>query len=115
MHCASAGILLDSGSDEQVCPEDCCNEGELSSEGLGSIRLRGVQGKQIKQLGKPCEGCRYMGDDGFCVKSDSEFVVTLGLREPVLNAGKLVKSCGVIHLDAEGAECNSDLVKCPWS
>lgn len=79
-------LLLDSVSDEQVCPEDWCDEVDLAFNGLGSLTLRDVQGREIKQPGKRRVSCRYVGVGGEWVKTESEFVVTQGVREPVHSA-----------------------------
>lgn len=44
--------------------------------------------------------CRCIGYDRPRIKTESDFKLALGVREPVLSAGK-VKSGGVIHLAAD--------------
>ena len=94
-------VLLDSGSDEHVCPVAWREDLDLKFDDPGrNTVLRDVQGNVIRQLGSR----RIMMDmpaasgDG-TVRAGAEFRVA-DVREPLLSAGKVVRNGGVIHLDA---------------
>lgn len=66
-------MLLDSGSDEHVFPEDWSSETDVSVEGLENARLRDLQGHAIKQMVKRKLCCSHVCCDAHAVETESHF------------------------------------------
>jgi len=105
-------ILLDSGSDEHMCPRSWHTEADLVVNPRAGI-LRDVQGRAIREEGQRWVTMAFQGDTGLSgaagsasesdeVRASSCFTVG-GVSGPLLSAGKIVKSGGEIHLTPAGS------------
>ena len=98
-------ILLDSGSDEHMCPQGWHPDADLmekSSQG----RLRDVQGNPIEEQGRRMISMDFEGwsDQGDTTGVRTSSCFTVGpVREPLLSAGKIVQAGGTIHYEMSGS------------
>jgi len=100
----AGSILLDSGSDEHMCPSWWHKGADTVQTVQGLGPLRDVQGNIIEEKGRRWITSTYQGwnadtwEPVSTVKSTSCY--TIGeVRKPLLSAGKIVEAGGVIHLE----------------
>ena len=92
-------VVVDSGSDEHMCPTDWHPEAELLPSS-GENPLMDVQGGLIPEDGtKEVEVMMTDGTTGEWITAKSQFVVSASVREPLWSAGKIVQNSGIVHLE----------------
>jgi len=106
---AAIGILLDSGSDEHMCPEEWHDEVDTASSLHPPGTLRDVQGNPIRAGGQRLiKMTLSQKEGGDPLVATSAFTVG-PVTQPLLSAGKIVRSGGSIHLARDPAECYMEL------
>ena len=88
--------LLDSGSDESMCPADFAPNVRLEQE--TSRRLRDVQGKIIPSMGKKVVKLEFLTQEQQGKMATANFVVG-PVGTPLISAGKMVKQGFRINLE----------------
>ena len=92
-------VVVDSGSDEHMCPTDWHPEAILLPAS-GANPLMDVQGGLIPEDGqKEVEVIMTDGTTGEQITAKSQFVVSASVREPLWSAGKIVQNNGIVHLE----------------
>ena len=92
-------VVVDSGSDEHMCPSDWHPEAVLLPAS-GENPLMDVQGGLIPEDGtKEVEVAVTDGTTGEWITAKSQFVVSASVREPLWSAGKIVQNSGIVHLE----------------
>ena len=102
----TGAVLLDSGSDELMCPVGWHDEADTVLEEDGAV-LKDVQGAVISSGGRRWITCSHGGwrrGEEWCEDIRTTSCYTVGnVAEPLLSAGKIVEAGGSIFLDGEGS------------
>jgi len=98
-------VVLDSGSDEHVCPVNWHSTWPTTQSSRNAGPLLDVHSRELVDRGSRRVELRlFDGEDGRTTfKAASDFTVCEGLREAVWSAGRIVKAGGTIHLTKQGS------------